>query len=552
MKLLKSPIWLALAAVIFLRAVTLNFPDLIDTTEGRYSSVAKQMFQSGDLITPMIPMKQGWIPYWSKPPLNYWLEAGAFKLFGVEDWAARIPSLLMALLTAFFVFQVAKDFYDRKVAGLAATIFLTSFLVFLSAGSVNVDQSLSGCVAGALGCFALSRVGTRSKPSPGLDLLMFFFIGLGLVAKGPIAAVLVGAPLLCWGLYTRKMAAIWGLPWLRGILLVLIVAVPWFVVAELRNPGFLNYYLVNEHILRFLTPNYADRYGEGHVFPRGAALVMLAVCFLPWTIPAAVLGWRFRERLKDSQSVYLLAWGLFPALFFALARQLTAFYVLPGFGALAIVVARLAGEAAADPLQNKNLSWLPRSLYSFAALIAAVAIPLGYFHHSSAGLTLTVISLGLFALLCVLGAHIWEPGDLAVRTRHATVAFALCFAITLLQVGRAASEWKSTGPIISFIREKLDRDDSDRKAIYLGVLFGSPFSAYFYDNEVKSRDLVTVPVEPVALARSGRVREVIVKLADLKKLPPEVLSHFRIAKTIGRWTWLRRVRREGNSGPLPS
>jgi hypothetical protein len=145
---------------------------------------------------------------------------------------------------------------------------------------------------------------------------------------------------------TRNVVTAWReFPWLRGGVVALAIAAPWYVLAEWRTPGFLDYFLVGEHWHRFVTPGWSgDLYGSAHSHPRGTIWLLAFVDFLPWTIllPVAALVWRKTGGIPAaipadrSWRVYLLFWGLAPIVFFTAAGNVLWPYVLPAIPALAL------------------------------------------------------------------------------------------------------------------------------------------------------------------------------------------------------------------------
>ena len=161
-----------------------------------------------------------------------------------------------------------------------------------------------------------------------------------------MSVVLVGIALVGWLTITHQWKVVRRLPWISGVAIAVSVAAPWYVLAERANPGFLRYFLINEHFLRYLRHDYGDRYGGGHTQPYGASWVMLVVAFMPWTpllIRFAIQSWRGRRiataEPRDMWLTYAIVWGVTPAVFFTLCRQILVTYVVPGFAGLALVTA---------------------------------------------------------------------------------------------------------------------------------------------------------------------------------------------------------------------
>lgn len=335
---------LALAAI---RIVSLALYPLGDTTEARYGEVARLMAASGDWITPH---NDPGVPFWAKPPLAFWAQAASIELLGVNEFAARFPSVLFGLATLALLWRLARDAepsHSTLEAWIALLALATMPLAFTAAGAAMTDMALAATTTAAMVAFwfAWSRGSTR------WGYAFFAALGLALLAKGPVGVALVGASVgLFWLIepeHGPNLKKLWTqLPWIGGTALMLAIAVPWYVAAEIRTPGFLDYFLVGEHVKRFLEPHWAgDRYGNAHVRPRGTIWFYYAEAVFVW-LP--VIAWLLASRLRARVPLprwtpfdrYLLAWTLATPIFFTLARNVAWAYVLPALPALALLLAR--------------------------------------------------------------------------------------------------------------------------------------------------------------------------------------------------------------------
>jgi 4-amino-4-deoxy-L-arabinose transferase-like glycosyltransferase len=338
-------LWVIVIGALMGRLVLLEHPNLVDPTEARYASIAQQMVRSGDWLTPHLPMPEGIVPYLGKPPLHFWLTAAAFELLGMDTWSARLPSFLGALLILAAVFTLARSAYGRSTALLATLITLSSAMFFFISGASVIDMTLTATVTAAILPLYLRIVGQRLQWW--LVPLAAFFGALGFLTKGPIALVLIFLPFFLWGALRRDFSWIRTTSWVSALIVFIAVAAPWFILSEHANPGFLRYFIWNENIARYLFKSYGDKYGSGHVYPRGTSWLMLIVAFLPWT---ALLAWRVKslgvKKVKkivfaDQKTLFVLCWGITATFFFTFVRQLHALYILPSIPGLAILTAYL-------------------------------------------------------------------------------------------------------------------------------------------------------------------------------------------------------------------
>lgn len=337
---------LLVAVALGLRLLTLGAYPLADQTEARYAEIARKMVEIGDWVTPWYDYG---IPFWAKPPLSIWMTSLGIGAFGTNEFAARLPHFLGAiLLLAVMVDWLRRRNRDETV--IALVLLAGAALFYVAAGAVMTDMALALCALLAMRGFWLGLYGDE-RDRRRERWLFFVALGLGLLAKGPIMLVLAGLPIAAWTLWRGGIVVVWrGLPWLRGALLMLAIALPWYALAEQRTPGFLAYFIIGEHWHRFVTPGWrGDLYGSAHAFPLGSIWLFAVIAFLPWSLllPAFALRRRMALRTlapmnaqeRDFQ-IYLLLWALAPCVFFSVAGNILWTYVLPALPALAMLIAQ--------------------------------------------------------------------------------------------------------------------------------------------------------------------------------------------------------------------
>lgn len=317
-------LWTVLAVAAVARLATLGLYPILDPTEARYAEIARKMAELGDWSTPWFDYG---VPFWGKPPLSFWMTAASFKVLGVGAFAARLPHWLCGGLVAWAVWSwLARR--SRSEAIYALALLTGSVVFFVSAGAVMTDMALALGTTLAMRGFWLALHGA---PTERLREQCLFFLGMviGLMAKGPVAAALVGVPIAIWALGAGDIGRVLrGIDWGRGLFLTAALVAPWYAWAEWRTPGFLEYFLVGEHWQRFVTPGWrGDLYGSGHASPPGSIWLFSAAAFLPWSLLLPVAAWRWRRATgpiaAEDRSLYgyLLLWALTPCVFFSLARN---------------------------------------------------------------------------------------------------------------------------------------------------------------------------------------------------------------------------------------
>ena len=354
MGLLQANRLLALVLVVALvRLAMLGTYPLMDTTEARYGDIGRMMAVSGDWITPWF--RPG-IPFWGKPPLSFWCTALSFNLFGVNEFTARLPHWILGVLGGWLVWDLAARRSIRE-AVIAVSLLTGCLIYYVSAGAVSTDMALTLGLTLSMASFWLAVQPNQLPPLKTRARWLFFLsLGWGLLAKGPLALVLAGLAIGAWLLASRSYwPEVRRLPWIRGFIFSFAIATPWYWAAEVKTPGFLNYFLVGEHFKRFVVSGWeGDLYGSAHDYARGTIWLMLIVMLIPWTvlIPAFLKFGKGKDGSKQDLAItnnaspsssepawrnYLLAWGLAPCVFFTLSGNILWPYVLPGIPALSLL-----------------------------------------------------------------------------------------------------------------------------------------------------------------------------------------------------------------------
>jgi 4-amino-4-deoxy-L-arabinose transferase-like glycosyltransferase len=316
---------------------------LADTTEPRYAEIARLMLTTNDWITPWFEPD---VPFWGKPPLSFWAQALSFKLFGINEFAGRLPALLAFIATAWMLWRMAVSAVSAQVAAASVVVYSSMLLTFLAAGTVMTDPYLALGTTWAMVAFYLAPKENVWYWRYGV----FIGLGIGLLAKGPLAIVIAGAPIGLWVLFQGKlMHYLRTMPWIRGTLLTLFIALPWYILAELKTPGFINYFIVGEHFMRFVDPGWmGDLYGHAHKEAKGMIWLHWLAGSTPWGPLAllllvghmltASLRKTVWHALKQPVVIYALLWALVTPVFFTAAGNVIWTYVLPSMPAFAILM----------------------------------------------------------------------------------------------------------------------------------------------------------------------------------------------------------------------
>ena len=343
--------------------------------------IARNMLHSGDWV---IARLDG-VPYLEKSPLIYWMIAGCFRIFGVHDWAARIPIALSVVLLAWLTYRYGRWAFDARAGYYAGLVLATCVGLFLFTRVLIPDVVLT--LTTCLGFWSFQRV---TEPDEGNSRLwaavLAASLALGVMLKGLIALVVVGGGAFVYLVLTRQLfsRATWRrLHVLSGAAIFLAIAAPWHVIATLRMPPYLNFtmhsgpgeyhgffwfYFMNEHVLRFLNLRYPRDY---NTVPRPLFWLLHLVWLFPWSVyclQAARQNFKPTDRAGRTR-LLALCWAGFLLVFFTFSTT-QEYYSMPIYPALALLL------GSAMTAENVWTRWGTRVLGVIMALctIAVAAI----------------------------------------------------------------------------------------------------------------------------------------------------------------------------------
>jgi 4-amino-4-deoxy-L-arabinose transferase-like glycosyltransferase len=330
--------WLLAGALLLLLCPVWVEPSgswLAEPDEARYAEIPREMLASGDFVTPRL----NGVPYFEKPPLLYWGNAASLRLFGETPWAARLPTRLFGLGTVLVLLLGTASVWGMPAGLAAAILYLAAPYGFVFSRVVLTDAPLTFFFTATL-FLARATILKREarRPSAALSALTGLAAAGGFLSKGLVAVVLPGAILFFWCLSTRRARFLSSLLFGPALPAFLLAPAPWFVLAERRTPGFLQFFFIHEHFQRFATP-VAQRSGPIYYF----VLVFLAG-FLPalpffFATLKQTRAWR-RWRDENPDAFFFLLWFAVVFFFFSLSRSKLPPYLLPAFPAAAALAAR--------------------------------------------------------------------------------------------------------------------------------------------------------------------------------------------------------------------
>jgi 4-amino-4-deoxy-L-arabinose transferase-like glycosyltransferase len=337
-----------IAAAIYLGCIV-SPPSLMDDVDAVQAQIARNMLDSGDWVTARLDG----VPYLEKAPLIYWLIAICYKIFGVHDWAARIPVALSTIGLAWLTAAMGVWAFGRRAGFYAGLCIATCIGLFLFTRIQIPDSMQTASIALAL--WAFLRVMDEGETRPRLwAAIMAASMGAGLLLKSLIGVVFPVAAMGLYLLFTRQLfqRKAWRrLHVVSGIAIIVVIAAPWHILATLRNPpyfdftmhsapgeyhGFFWFYFINEQLLRFLDLRYPRDY---NTVPRLWFWLLHLLWLFPWSVylPAAArLSYRPVDR-AGRMRMLALCWTGFVLIFFTFSTT-QEYYSMPCYPALALLI----------------------------------------------------------------------------------------------------------------------------------------------------------------------------------------------------------------------
>jgi 4-amino-4-deoxy-L-arabinose transferase-like glycosyltransferase len=419
---------------------------LIGADEPRYAQVAREMLARQDWITPVLGGK----PWLEKPPLYYWQAMLAYSVFGVSDFAARIPSALDATFAVIAVYLFFRKF-RRGVEVDAALITAAGAAMIGYARAASTDMGLAASfTAGMLAWWAWRESGRRI-------LLAAFYaaMALGMLAKGPVAPLLAGGILVWFALAVRDFRALIRTLWLPGILLFSAIALPWYAAVELRNPEFFRDFILQHNLARFSSNLYH------HPEPFWYYIPVTLLAFVPWmvfVVAALVeslrvwLGQRGSREERDLAlefRIFAICWLVVPVLFFSLSASKLPGYILPAIPAGTVLLADYLLRQLEHALQPPLWIVILHAGVACAPIVPGILIGFLVNERRLPGGRPLLSALAVAGLLAVAMALTLLRGRLGLRMlRFVTLIPVVLTVAAVLKLGAAALDAKlSTRPL---------------------------------------------------------------------------------------------------------
>ena len=420
---------------------------LVGPDEPRYAQVAREMLLRNDWITPTL----GGHTWFEKPALLYWLIIPAFKLFGVHEWAARLGPAICGVLTIVGIWSLARKFEqisDHEPLSQWSLLITASCLgMIVFARGVSFDIVVTASLTWALCFFLQSQLTEASKQNSSL-IGFYVLVGLSLLAKGLVGFVVPFGVISLYFLLRREwpnrtlwLSLFWGLP------LSLLVSATWYGPVIYRHGWqFVDEFFVQHHFARYLSNKY---HHPQPLYFYPVILLMLAVPWTPFLIHALIRTAKANWRGGDAVSrflVFLLAWILFPILFFSFSGSKLPGYILPVLPPALLLLSRSVTQLSGDG---------PRWPFTISGVLCVLMGIAGAIYGIRAEhLSTSCVLIASVPFICAgIFASVWKGARWSML---ASIAGALFAALTVVLncAAPAVSARESTRDLIALANER--------------------------------------------------------------------------------------------------
>ncbi len=340
---------LFICVYILISLIGMYFTPLFDEDEGFFAEASRQMLATGDYVTINVNGEERY----DKPALFFWINALSLKLFGINEFAVRLPSFIFFILTLIQLYNFSKKYFQVSTAYISVVLMII-ILQFQVLGRASVsDNLLNLLVASALISFYNFEQNSRQRSL----FAMYTFAGLGLLTKGPVAFVIIFGVIFFNLIFTQNLKFFRKLLHPLFILWSFLIPLPWFYLAYKKSGEFLFHdFLIKHNIGRFT--NTMESHGGYFWY----YIPVLFLAFLPFShliIPA------FKNTTFNRKNIFLATWFLVPIILFSFSKTQLHHYISIGFFPLIILIS-----------QVKTFNPLPMFLQILLLLILFTLLPL--------------------------------------------------------------------------------------------------------------------------------------------------------------------------------
>ena len=525
--------WLLLAGFCgFLFFFGLAYFGLIGADEPRYAQVAREMLARHDWITPTLGGK----PWLEKPPLYYWQAMLAYSVFGVSDWAARLPSAVDATLMVIAIYLFLKRFRPGfQLDGALMTASAAGMVGFARAASTDMPLAATFTIA------LLAWYAWYETESHRYLAIFYCFLALGMLAKGPVAPLMAAMIIVIFVAKKGDFGLLVRTLWIPGMLLFCAFAVPWYVAVQIKNPQFLRVFIFEHNLARFGTNLYH------HPEPFWYFLPVTLIGLIPWTVFVAAswaetirVWWTERQQMlasEDALNGFLVIWLIVPVVFFSLSRSKLPGYIVPALPAGTLLLAEYVRRRVTDDERPSVFLIVLHSIVAAAPIVPALMIQYLILQHRLPWGKAAVISF-TFAAVLAIGIAITLRTKLGFGALRFVTLVPLVLAVAaILRLGAPALDSTlSARPLASEISHV---ENKPLPLAISGVSRQTEYGLAFYRNQTIDRyELGQIPAgEHLVVAPEGSQTTIAKQVAGrrvsyLGSFAPQGLDYYWVS-TVG-------------------
>ncbi len=386
--------------LVFFVATLIYFPSIsrpIRDAESKYIEIPREIIVTGDWITPHLDF----VKYYTKPPLTFWVVAIGYKLFGIHIWVARAINILWAFLAAFLIGFISEQMFGKGVGYIGSAIFLLTSEVFAYALYAGIEFALISCITASLLFFWMFWTNRERR------YIMYFYacMGVGYLVKGFLGFAIPCAVVLVFLFINRQLYLIKEILDPVGIILFLLEVLPWTILMSIRNPDFIKYFIINEHIGRII----GRRDTSEALFPTSLFLEHMAGEFFPWILYIPIILKSAFDGIKKRGisrqiNTFLLVWFAVPFILFSISRDKVDFYGMHVYPPLIIILSNEIRSCFIKRYNSINLWAYP---WLLVAVISIFSLAVLMFKESSNFIKFLDIPSILIARYFVLASFIF-------------------------------------------------------------------------------------------------------------------------------------------------
>lgn len=528
----------ALAVIMFVVPLAIPFP-LLDPDEGLHASIAQEMVERGDWLTPRFLGQ----PFLDKPILYFWAQAASLWLFGLSEAAVRLPGLMFGLLGAITTGLLAWRLFDRRTGWIACILYATTILPTAMAQAASHDVALIPWVNLALLLLWESDRTITRRASVACLVGAGVVLGLSILTKGLFGVAVVGLAYGSYVLIARQMRPVMLLRGVTVLAAAALVASPWYLLVEMQTPGYLRYFFLERHVMGLATSS--QRHGSE---PWWYYLPILLGGGLPWIgyLPIIVQdGWIRRNgpMLADTKTgtvaatTLLWCWLIGWTLLMTLAGSKLATYIWPVFPAIAILAAtawirRIDGSLSVAACRAFARTFVGSS-WSGPIVLPAVVLVV-QFVYSVRFEWPAWLAVGVVAIAAPLPLIPWRAGRWQASLAAAALSLAVQFIVVMTLVIPAVADAFSARELAEHFNRQgqiparvLVAEERIGSLVYYltpplrSALKTEQFQPFIVDEPTRLRSGDVVAVSD---RRLSQVRECL----DLDEMPYESVGRYRL------------------------